>query len=106
MWLILVAAFGAVVPNGIFLYWVFTELSSLEQVLGNKLAIAFILDAAMATGLLTYLFAIKPPGRYLWPWFLVFSLLGGLGFSIPFYLWLNQRAGGRDGGFSAWWRSA
>lgn len=106
MWLILVAAFGAVVPNGIFLYWLFTEFSSLDQVLSDKLAIAFILDAAMATALLAYLFAIKPPGRYRWPWFLAFSLLGGLGFSIPFYLWLNQRTSGVDGGFDAWWRSA
>jgi hypothetical protein len=27
----------------------------------------------------------------LWPWFVVFSLLGGLGFSLPFYYWLNTR---------------
>jgi hypothetical protein len=26
-----------------------------------------------------------------WHWFVVLSLVGGLGFSIPFYIWLNRR---------------
>ena len=90
-WLLIVAAFGAIVPNGIFGYWLIREFSSVREVLANKLAVAFMLDALMATLLLAWLFAIRPPGRIRWPWFLLFSFLGGLGFSIPFYLWLNGR---------------
>jgi len=106
MWLIVIAAFGFVVPNGLFLLWLFTEFSSVTDVLSDKLAVAFVLDAFMATAILSYLFAIKPPGAYRWPWFLGLSVLGGLGFGIPFYLWLNKRAAtGSDNGFRAWWRT-
>ena len=46
----------------------------------------------MATGLLGYVWHVRPIGPVrAWPWFVVLSLVGGLGFSIPFYLWLNWR---------------
>ena len=102
-----IALFGLVVPNGLFLAWLFREFSSVSQVLSDRLALAFILDALMATALLAYLFALKPPGAIRWPWFVTFSLLGGLGFSIPFYLWLNHRAARpRPPSFTAWWRDS
>ena len=106
MWLLPVAAFGLLVPNGLFLYWLVNEFTSLGQVLSDRLALSFMLDLFAATALLTYLVAVKPPGRIRWPWFLLFSLLGGLGFSIPLYLWLNWRAAPNPGTrFGAWWRS-
>jgi hypothetical protein len=91
MWLLLVAVFGLLVPNGLFIQWLATEFSGIDDVFSNKLAVAFMLDAAMATGLIAYVFAIRPIGRVKWPWFVVFSIVGGLGFSIPFYVWLNRR---------------
>lgn len=91
MWLLLVALFGLLVPNGFFIYWLTREFSGLGPILSDHLALGFILDAALATGLLCYQFARAPIGRVRWPWFLVLSLVGGLGFSIPIYWWLNQR---------------
>ncbi|HUP43552.1 MAG TPA: hypothetical protein VM599_10115 [Thermoanaerobaculia bacterium] len=91
MWLLLIALFGLVVPNGIFLHWAAVEFSSVGEVLSNRLAIAFILDAFMALGVLSYLFAVHPLGPVRWPWFILLSLVGGLGFSIPFFIWLNRR---------------
>jgi hypothetical protein len=106
MWLLPFAAFGLLVPNGFFVYWLFNEFTSLEQVLANRLALGFILDLFAATALLTYLVAAKPLGPVKWPWFLLLSLLGGLGFSIPLYLWLNwQKAPAPRTRFSAWWRA-
>ena len=87
----LLALFGLVVPNGLFLYWLFYEYDGLVRVLQNKLAIAFIVDAFLTMGLLAYSFAKNPPGRVGWHWFVVLSLLGGLGFSLPLYWWLNKR---------------
>ena len=89
-WLLLVAAFGLLVPNGLFVHWLLTEFTSVSQVLENELALAFILDAAMATALLAWLFAKRPLGTIRWPWFVVLSLLGGLGFSIPLWIWLAR----------------
>jgi hypothetical protein len=47
----------------------------------------------MAMFLLAYRFAIKPIGKIKWYWFIVLSIVGGLGFSLPFYWWLNQKSG-------------
>jgi len=45
----------------------------------------------------TGFFSKDPLVRFKWQWFVIFSFIGGLGFSIPFYWWLNGRAdpGGR-----------
>ncbi|HSE39654.1 MAG TPA: DUF2834 domain-containing protein [Acidobacteriota bacterium] len=91
MWLLIVALFGLLLPNGLFIYWLLNEFHSLSEVLSNHLAVAFMLDSALAVVVLAYLFAIRPLGRLRWQWFVLFSVIGGLGFSIPFYLWLNQR---------------
>jgi len=42
--------------------------------------------------LLAYFFAVNPLGKVKWYWFIVLSIIGGLGFSLPFYWWLNKRS--------------
>ena len=91
MVLLLVALFGLFVPNGLFIYWAFTEFSSIGDVLDNKLALAFIIEAFLVLGIMSVYFARNPIGKLSWPWFVVFSLIGGLGFGIPFYYWWNKR---------------
>jgi len=94
--LLAVAAFGLVVPNGLFVYWLLNEFSGVRAVLENRLALAFMIDALMVVGLLSLLFARRPPGPVRWPWFVVLSIVGGLGFSIPFFYWLNLRRAGPE----------
>jgi hypothetical protein len=91
MWLLAAALFGLVVPNGLFLHWVATEYHGFGAVLDDRLAVAFILDATMALLLVSAYFARHPIGPVRWTWFVVLSLAGGLGFSLPFYWWLNMR---------------
>ena len=91
MWLLLVAFFGFAVPNGLFLFWLFFDFSGVAGVFQNRLALAFILDTVMAVVLLAFAFAKSPIGRIRWPWFVLLSLVGGLGFSLPFYVWLNTQ---------------
>ena len=91
MLLLIIALFGLFVPNGIFIYWLFTEFNGAADIFNNKLAVAFIIDAFMAMFLLAYRFAVKPIGKIKWYWFIVLSIIGGLGFSLPFYWWLNQK---------------
>ena len=92
MWLLVVAIFGLVVPNGLFVYLLFAEFNGFGAVLHDKLALAFILDALLALVVLTVYFARRPIGPVAWHWFVVLSFVGGLGFSLPFYYWLNQRS--------------
>lgn len=89
--LLVVALFGLTVPNGMFIYWLLHDYRGLGPVLDDWLALSFILDAVLALLLLTVYFARHPIGRIKWPWFVVMSLLGGLGFSLPFYYWMNRR---------------
>jgi hypothetical protein len=89
--LLLIAFMGLLVPNALFLYWLLVEYQGIAAVLQDKLALGFIIDAFMALVLLAFYFARNPIGRVRWPWFVLLSLLGGLGFSLPFYYWLNQR---------------
>ena len=91
MILLIIALFGLLVPNGIFIYWLLTEFRTFGEVLQNKLAVAFIIDAFLAMLLIAYYFAAHPIGKIKWYWFVVLSLVGGLGFSLPFYYWLNKR---------------
>jgi hypothetical protein len=92
MWLLLVALLGLVVPNGFFVYWLVFEFHGLGAVLQDKLALAFILDVTLALAVLTVYFARRPVGAVRWHWFVVLSLIGGLGFSLPLYYWLNTRS--------------
>jgi len=89
--LLLIAFMGLLDPNALFLYWLLVEYEGIAAVLQDKLALGFIIDAFIALVLLAFYFARNPIGRVRWPWFVLLSLLGGLGFSLPFYYWLNQR---------------
>jgi hypothetical protein len=91
MWLLLVALFGLVVPNGFLAYWFLVEFHGFGQVLQDKLALGFILDVLIALIVLSVYFARHPIGPVKWYWFVVLSCAGGLGFSLPLYYWLNRR---------------
>jgi hypothetical protein len=92
MWLLLVALFGLVVPNGFFVYWLLFEFHGLSAILADRLALGFILDVAVALVVLSVYFARHPIGPVKWYWFVLLSFMGGLGFSLPLYYWLNRRA--------------
>ena len=91
MWLLLVALLGLIVPNGFFVYWLFAEFRGLGPVFADKLALGFILDVALTLAILAVYFARHPLGRVKWYWFVVLSFVGGLGFSLPLYYWMNLR---------------
>ena len=94
-WLLIAALFGITVPNGLFIYWLLVEYNGLAAVLQDKLAVAFILDAFLSLGLIAVYLARHPIGPVRWPAFVALSIIGGLGFSLPFYYWLNVRAAER-----------
>jgi hypothetical protein len=90
-WLLLIALIGFVVPNGFFIYWLTFEFHGLGSILQDRLALGFILDVLLVLIVLSVYFARHPLGPVKWPWFVVLSFLGGLGFSLPLYYWLNRR---------------
>ena len=90
MWLLVMAVIGFVVGNGTFLYWLLQEYHGLRPILNDHLALSFIVDALLTLVVLSVHFA-RQPNRVRWPWFVLFSLVGGLCFGLPFYWWLNAR---------------
>jgi Na+/H+ antiporter NhaA len=94
-------------PNALFLYWLFFEFESLAALLGNHLGVALFVDAILATSLLAYLFAVRPAGRLKWPWIYALTLLGGMGFGLGLFLWINyRRSPGGHASFASWWRAS
>ena len=91
MALLVVAFIGLIIGDGLFLWWLLYDYRGLGAVLEDRLALGFIIDAALTLAILAVYFARTPPGRYKWPWFVVLSLLGGLCFGLPFYWWMNKR---------------
>ena len=92
MWLLIVALFGFFCPNGIFIYWLVNDFHGIGDIVNNRLALAFIIEAFAVMLMMAYWFAKNPPGKIKWPWFIVLSLIGGIGFGIPFFWWLNKRS--------------
>ena len=90
-WFLVAALFGLFVPNGLFIYWLAADYHGLAPVLHDRLALGFILDAVLATALLAWRYARHPIGPRHWSVFVALSLVGGLGFSLPLYWWLNAR---------------
>jgi hypothetical protein len=95
MLLLAVALVGLLVPNGLFIHWLIYEFHGVGAVIQDKLALAFMIDVLLALILLSVYFARHPIGRVRWQWFVLLSLVGGLGFSLPLYYWLNRRGAGR-----------
>ena len=93
MWLLVISAFGFIVPNSFLIYWLVAEYRGFGPVWSDHLALAFIIDVFIAMLLLAYWYARHPIGRVKWYWFVVLSILGGLAFSLPLYWWLNEKKG-------------
>ncbi len=91
MALLLIALFGLFVPNGIFIYWLLSDFHSFSDITSNRLALGFIIEAFAVMFMMASYFAKNPPGKVKWPWFIALSVIGGIGFGIPFYWWLNKR---------------
>ena len=84
-----VATASLVGPNGVFLYYAFAKRPEFLAMHHEPLFLAFLVEAFVVMFLVAGLLAHKPLGRWTWKSFLVLSMLGGIGFSIPAIILLN-----------------
>lgn len=87
----IIALFGLLFPNGLYVYWLVSKFDSVSAALHNELAVGFFMVTTAAMLLVANQFRRAPLGKVPVRWFVVLSLVGGLGFSIPLYYWLNNR---------------
>ncbi len=89
--LIVVAAFGLCVVNGVFLYYSLVDPSALRAALGNPIAVVFMTEAFILMFLCAWLIhrsGSRHPG---WIVFLVLSFVGSMAFSVPAFLYIASR---------------
>ena len=89
--LVVLAGFGFVGPNGLFLYSILFAPTTLRAALSNPVALVFIAEAFLLMFLLAWLIhhsGFRSPG---WRAFIVMSILGSLAFSVPAFLYLASR---------------
>lgn len=82
------AALGLLVPNGIFLYYLFAEPAAVRAALANPVALVFVAEAFFLMFFFAWLLGRagvrRPTGR----WFVLLSLVGSMAFSVPATIWL------------------
>ncbi len=89
-WLGLVALFGLLGPNGVFIYYALFRWPELIAALRHPVTLAFVVEAFLVTGLLAVFFSSRPSGRWGWKTFVGLSLVGGLGFGIPAFVLMSS----------------
>ena len=72
-------------PNGVFLYYMFFGQNEYAAAMRNPMALVFMLDAFLATGLMAYYIAKTSLKKNEWLRFVLLSLVGSLGFSLPLF---------------------
>jgi hypothetical protein len=88
--LIAVAVLSFFGLNGVFLYYAAVRPADLMQALMHPVAAVLMLEAFVVVGLVAVALARRPLGPWGWKSFVLFSLLGGLGFSLPLLFLLND----------------
>lgn len=84
------ALVGLVGPNGVFVYFALFRWNDLMAEHRHPVAAAFIAEAIAVMLLLAAMLAVRPIGRWGWRSFLALSMAGGLLFSIPAIVLLNE----------------
>jgi hypothetical protein len=90
--LLAVSIIGFLSINIPFLYIFAFEREIYREAMGNPLALVFISEAFLLMFLIAFLIyriGYKRPG---WLGFIIFSILGSLAFSIPFFLYLHSKS--------------
>jgi uncharacterized PurR-regulated membrane protein YhhQ (DUF165 family) len=93
--LLALAIFGMVIPNGLFLYYLFFAPEVVNAAFANPIALVFMMEALLLMILLAWLIHIagyRSPG---WLAFIIMSLLGSMAFSVPAFLYFANRKPGR-----------
>jgi len=89
--LLVMSFFGFVLINIPFLYIFIFEREIYQEAMNNPLALVFMSEAFILMFLIAFLIhqlGYRKPG---WLGFIVFSILGSLAFSIPFFLFLHSK---------------
>lgn len=89
------AVLGMVVVNGLFLLGAFRP-GTVEGALTNPIGLAFVIEAFLLLGALTYLLPRWGVSRLGRGWIVVLALLGGIAFALPMAILWRRGSAGND----------
>lgn len=98
--LLIMAIAGLFGLNGVFVYAAVNQPDLLLSAARNPISLAFMLEAFVMVGFGAWIIHGLKMERPGWPAFVVFSLLGGLAFSVPLFLLMHMAAESKTGGKS------
>jgi len=90
--LLVLAVFGFLVPNGIFLYAAVVDPDAVRQSFSNPVAIVLWLEALLLLVLFCWLIHRNGNPKPGWIVFLILSIIGSLACSVPAFLWMWNRS--------------
>ena len=77
-------------PNVLFYTWLATEFVSFGEIVNDGLARTLFLEMMSASLLVSYIFWANPLGSISVKWFLLMSVVAGVGIAVPVFYWLNK----------------
>ena len=86
--LLALAVFGALIPNGVFLFYFFSSPETTTIALTNPISLVFIIEAFILMLLFAWLLRKVNSKTLSGRMFVIMSLLGTMVFSIPVALYL------------------
>ena len=90
------AAFGLLIPNGIFIYFMLMDQQVAKSALTNPISLVFITEAFLLMFLFAWLIRKVSSRRPSGFAFILMSLLGSMVFSVPAALYLMSRSADKD----------
>lgn len=90
--LLIFALVALIGPNGMFLYYAFSEPSLMQEANANPIALAFMIEAMMLLVLfLAYVWSkSRSVARVVW--YLMLTFIGSLAFSFAVYLYVHSKS--------------
>jgi hypothetical protein len=93
-WLWILCIFGFMAINSVFIFGAIINPEVLREALANPVALAFVIEALLLTGVFAALLTKWGVARLHWGWFIVLSLLGSMAFALPIVLlWPGKKHG-------------
>jgi len=109
--LLILAVLGLIIPNGIYVYHQFAKPDIVAAALANPVAAVFIAEAFFLMFFFAWLIHRLGFRKPDWIVFIITSLIGGMAFSVPSFLWWFTRRpaipaddGNKNSGARCWSR--
>ena len=84
---LLLSIAGLIIPNGIFIYYFFTDHNLFLSALRNPVSLVFLAEAFILMFYFSWLLSKLEDKPFTGFMFILLSIIGSLGFSVPYFIY-------------------